>query len=64
MKDKKGKIKNLIDIKDLSKEEINNLIEVANDIIAHKEKYSHKCDGKILATLFFEPLTILLGEML
>ena len=50
---KKEKIRNLIDIKDLSKEEIDKLIKVANDIINHKEKYSHKCDGKILATLFF-----------
>ena len=47
----------LIDIKDLSVEEIDNLIEVAKDIISHKEKYSHKCDGKKLATLFFEPST-------
>ena len=51
------KTKNLIDIKDLSKKEIDDLIKVANDIIKHKEKYSHKCDGKILATLFFEPST-------
>ena len=47
----------LIDIKDFSKEEIDDLIKVANDIIAHRDKYSHKCDGKILATLFFEPST-------
>ena len=47
----------LIDIKDLSVEEIDNLIEVAKDIIANREKYSHKCDGKKLATLFFEPST-------
>ncbi len=50
-------MKNLIDIKDLSVEEINNLIEVAKDIMANREKYSHKCDGKKLATLFFEPST-------
>ena len=50
-------MKNLIDIKDLSVEEINNLIEVAKDIIQNKEKNSHKCDGKKLATLFFEPST-------
>lgn len=50
-------MKHLIDIKDLSVEEIDNLIEVAKDIISNKEKYSHKCDGKILATLFFEPST-------
>ena len=47
----------LIDIKDLSVEEIDNLIEVAKDIITNREKYSHKCDGKKLATLFFEPST-------
>jgi len=50
-------MKNLIDIKDLSVEEINNLIKVAKDIINNREKYSHKCDGKKLATLFFEPST-------
>ena len=50
-------MKHLIDIKDLSVEEIDSLIEVAKDIISNREKYSHKCDGKILATLFFEPST-------
>ena len=50
-------MKHLIDIKDLQVDEIEELIEVANDIIEHKEKYSHKCDGKKLATLFFEPST-------
>jgi len=50
-------MKHLIDIKDLSVEEINELIKVAKDIIANKEKYSHKCDGKKIATLFFEPST-------
>ena len=54
---KREKTKNLIDIKDLSKKDIDDLIKVANDIIEHKKKYSHKCDGKILATLFFEPST-------
>ena len=49
--------KHLIDIKDLSVKEIDELIKVANDIITNEEKYSHKCDGKILATLFFEPST-------
>ena len=51
------KKRNLINITDLSTKEIDDLIEVANDIIDHKDKYSHKCDGKILATLFFEPST-------
>ncbi len=50
-------MKHLIDIKDLSVDEIQELIEVAKDIIKHKEKYAHKCDGKKLATLFFEPST-------
>ena len=50
-------MKHLIDIKDLSVEEVEELIEVAKDIISHKEKYSHKCDGKKIATLFFEPST-------
>ncbi len=50
-------MKHIIDIKDLSVEEIDELIKVAKDIIANKEKYAHKCDGKIIATLFFEPST-------
>ena len=50
-------MRNLIDIVDLSVEEINELIKVAKDIIQNKEKYSHKCDGTKLATLFFEPST-------
>ena len=50
-------MKHLIDIKDLSVKEIDDLIKVAKDIIANKEKYSHKCDGKKIATLFFEPST-------
>ena len=50
-------MKHLIDIKDLSVEEINEMIEVAKNIIHNKEKYSHKCEGKKLATLFFEPST-------
>ena len=54
---KKKQIRHLIDIKDFTKEEINELIEVANDIITNKDKYSKLCDGKILATLFFEPST-------
>ena len=50
-------MKHLIDIKDLSKEEISELISVAKKIIADEKSYSHKCDNKILATLFFEPST-------
>ncbi len=50
-------MKHLIDILDLSTEEIEELISVANDIAAHPEKYSDACRGKVLATLFFEPST-------
>ena len=50
-------MKNLINILDLSVEEIAELIEVADDIIANPAKYRHVCDDKILATLFFEPST-------
>lgn len=51
------KVKNLIDIKDLTVEEINDLIKVAKDIITDESKYRKKCDGMKLATLFFEPST-------
>ena len=47
----------LIDIMDLKKSEIEELINVANDIIATPKKYSEVCRGKKLATLFFEPST-------
>ncbi len=50
-------MKHLINITDLSCQEINRLIQVAEDIIDHKEKYIKSCQGKILATLFFEPST-------
>ena len=50
-------MKSLIDILDLSVNEIDDLIDTANDIIANPEKYAHKCNGKKLATLFFEPST-------
>lgn len=50
-------MKNLIGIEDFSKQEIDKLIEVSKDIMENKAKYSEKCKGKILATLFFEPST-------
>ena len=50
-------MKHLIDIKELSVEEIDELIKVAQDIIKNKEKYWKKCEGKKLATLFYEPST-------
>ena len=49
--------KDLIDIRDLSQEEIDNLIATAEDIIAHPEAYREKCKYKKLATLFYEPST-------
>ena len=50
-------MKDLIDIRDLSTEEIEELISVAGDIIENPAKYSDVCRGKKLATLFFEPST-------
>lgn len=50
-------MKHLIDPTDLSVEEIDNILTLAQDIIAHSEKYSEVCRGKKLATLFFEPST-------
>lgn len=50
-------MKHLIDIKELTVQEIDELIKVAKDIIAHPEKYQEKCKYKKLATLFFEPST-------
>ncbi len=50
-------MRNLIDIMELSVEEIDDLIKTALDIIAFPEKYAECCKGKKLATLFFEPST-------
>ena len=50
-------MRSLIDILELSTEEIEELLKTAEDIIANPEKYSDKCRGKKLATLFFEPST-------
>ena len=50
-------MRSLIDIKELSLEEIDGLIATALDIIENPKKYSEKCRGKKLATLFFEPST-------
>ena len=50
-------MRHLIDIKDLSVNEIDELIKVAEDIIANPVKYQDKCNHKKLATLFFEPST-------
>ena len=50
-------MRSLINILDLSVEEIDELIAVANDIIANPDDYAEKCKRKKLATLFFEPST-------
>lgn len=50
-------MKSVIDIVALSTEEIDELIQTALDISKNPEKYSQKCKGKKLATLFFEPST-------
>lgn len=50
-------MRSLIGILDLSTEEIDALIRVAEDIIANPDAYREKCKGKKLATLFFEPST-------
>ena len=50
-------MKDLIDILDLSTDEIDELIEKANDIIKNPDNYREKCRYKKLATLFFEPST-------
>lgn len=50
-------MRSLIDISELTVEELDSLIATANDIIENPKKYSEKCRGKKLATLFFEPST-------
>lgn len=50
-------MQNLIDILDLTTDEIDSLVNTALDIIDNPQKYSRKCEGKKLATLFFEPST-------
>ena len=42
---------------DLSVEELEHLLDLANDIERNPEKYAHACDGKKIATLFYEPST-------
>lgn len=50
-------MRSLINISELTVEELDSLINTANDIIENPKKYSEKCRGKKLATLFFEPST-------
>ena len=50
-------MRSVIDIVDLTTEELDELIKTAVDIIDNPEKYAEACHGKKLATLFFEPST-------
>ena len=50
-------MRSVIDVPDLTPEELDALMDTAEDIIARPEKYSEACHGKKLATLFFEPST-------
>lgn len=50
-------MRHLLDTTDLSVKEIDDIIALADDIIANKKKYAKVCEGKKLATLFFEPST-------
>ena len=50
-------MKHLIDPTDLTKEEIDQIIALAEDIIAHRERYQGSMAHKKLATLFYEPST-------
>ena len=49
--------RNLVSSEDFSCEELLELMEIGSDIYNNPEKYSEKCRGKILASLFFEPST-------
>jgi len=50
-------MKHLMSPLDMSVEELDKLLALAGDIEANPEKYAHSCDGKILATCFYEPST-------
>lgn len=50
-------MKHLIEPMDLSQTEIKDILDLADRIMKNPQKYAHKCDGKKLATLFFEPST-------
>jgi len=51
------KPRHLMNPLDFSVEELESLMDLAKDIEANREKYAHACDGKKLATLFYEPST-------
>ncbi|MCI6677416.1 MAG: aspartate carbamoyltransferase [Clostridiales bacterium] len=50
-------MRHLLSPLDFSVEELDQLLDLANDIEQHPDKYAHKCNGKKLATLFYEPST-------
>ncbi len=50
-------VRHLIDPRDLSLEDLDQLLELGKDIVENEKKYAKTCDGKILATLFYEPST-------
>ena len=50
-------MRHLIDPLDLTREETDRLLTLAESILADPAAYAHACDGKILATLFYEPST-------
>lgn len=50
-------LRHLVDPLDLSKEETRRLLDLADSIADNRDAYAHKCEGKILATLFYEPST-------
>ncbi|QAA33890.1 aspartate carbamoyltransferase [Clostridium manihotivorum] len=49
--------RSLIDPMDLSKDELENIFQLASQIMSSPEEFSKVCEGKLLATLFFEPST-------
>lgn len=50
-------MKHLIDITDFTVEEVQEVLDLADDILADRSRYAERLRGKILATLFFEPST-------
>lgn len=50
-------MRGLIDACQLSIEQLQNMMDLASDIMKNPEKYNNRCKGKKLATLFFEPST-------
>ncbi|MDO5714197.1 MAG: aspartate carbamoyltransferase [Tissierellia bacterium] len=52
-----GRLRHFIQPQDFTIEEFESLFRLANDILSNPSNYSHCCDGKILASLFFEPST-------